>query len=356
MRDLLTISALRCYRACPRRYWYRYALGVRAVAEEDAALAFGSLIHVGLEAWLRGGRAAALEAMASQSADEVTHVKAEQLLIGYDLRWKDAGLEVLAVESEFRADMVNPATGAPAKSWGIGGKIDAIVRLAGRDLVMEHKTTSEDAGPGTEYQRRLRLDGQVSLYFDGARALGFSPTGCLYDVLVKPRIDLGAVPLVEDGAKVVLGPDGQRVRTKDGKKWRETGDAALGYTVQTRPETLDEFRGRLADLIGSRLETMYQRCEVVRIGDELRDAQEDIWQSAQMLRAALTRSKSAGRCLLPRNPGACFEYHRPCAYLDVCEGTARIDDPDRFSIVENVHSELTKEESAHASRSPAVAA
>jgi hypothetical protein len=39
-------------------------------------------------------------------------------------------------------------------------------------LVVEHKTSSEDVTPGSFYWSRLRMDGQVSVYFDGARALG----------------------------------------------------------------------------------------------------------------------------------------------------------------------------------------
>jgi len=160
--------------------------------------------------------------------------RAEVMLRGYDARWAAdaASYDVLGVEEEFRCAVVNPATGADSRTWTLAGKLDVRVREVGgqgRVLVVEHKTTSEDCGPGSAYLKRLRMDAQVSLYYDGGTSLGHVVEGVLYDVLVKFGQRPLAVPEVEDGAKVVLAQDGSRVRTKDGKKWRETGDAAQGF-------------------------------------------------------------------------------------------------------------------------------
>jgi hypothetical protein len=97
------------------------------------------------------------------------------MLRGYDARWlEDTVLyDVLAVEEEFSTPLVNPETGSASRTWTLGGKVDAIVRekATGRVLLVEHKTTSEAIGPGSEYWRRLRIDAQVSIYFDGAAAI-----------------------------------------------------------------------------------------------------------------------------------------------------------------------------------------
>ncbi len=130
---LVTASSLRCFRACPRRYQYRYELGFRAIASREA-LRFGSLFHTGLEVWWTSvsldAAIAAIRSAANDPKSEVNPfqvVTAEELMRGYHLRWQDEPLEVLAVEAEFEAPLVNPDTGATSSTFARGGKIDAIV-------------------------------------------------------------------------------------------------------------------------------------------------------------------------------------------------------------------------------------
>lgn len=51
-RDVLTNSRIRCFQTCRRKHFYRYELGIeRRDDEQAAALRFGSLMHLALEAW-----------------------------------------------------------------------------------------------------------------------------------------------------------------------------------------------------------------------------------------------------------------------------------------------------------------
>lgn len=347
--DLLTNSRLKTYRRCARLEYIEYQLGIRPIAEEDV-LRFGSLMHLGLEAWWNAQRGigsleplpAALAAIQSSEADPFDRVRAEELLRGYHYRWEGERYEVLAVEMEFRASLVNPQTGAASRTFELGGKLDALVRdSAGRVLIVEHKTTSEDLGSGSTYWARLRMDGQVSTYFAGAAALGHEAAACLYDVIGKPTIRPASVPLTDaSGVKIVNDAAGNRVRTKDGKKWRETGDTAQGYVLQTRPETTDEFRARLAASIAESPERYYQRGEVVRLEDEIAAHAFDVWQLGRILR----ESQLAQRA--PKNPDACIAYGRTCAFFDVCSGAASLDDPLRFKRLDNIHPELARASAA----------
>jgi hypothetical protein len=53
-RELLTNSRIRTFQTCRRKHYYEYDLAIeRQDEEEREALFFGSLIHVGLEAWWR---------------------------------------------------------------------------------------------------------------------------------------------------------------------------------------------------------------------------------------------------------------------------------------------------------------
>lgn len=353
LSNLLTNSRKKTARRCLREHQLQYDLGYRSVHQADE-LRFGSLVHLGLEAWWlavqRGTtpeeRLSAAFAAMQGEADPFERAKAEVLLAGYEARWgADAEqYEVIGVELEFRAPIRNPSTGAASRTWRAAGKLDALVRHLPTDrvLIVEHKTSSEDITPGSDYWLRLRIDGQVSDYFAGAEALGHTADGCLYDVLGKPGIRPGTVPLTdEDGLKIVVDASGNRVRTKDGKRWRQTADAAEGYLLQTRPETPDEYRERIVELVSQQPDRFYQRGEVARLDADLEEARFDTWQIGKLIREA----QLAGRA--PRNPDACVRYGRKCAFFDVCTGAASLDDPTRFVRLDNVHPELTVEDAAN---------
>lgn len=126
---VLTSSSARTFRACARRYYYANELGVRPRGPVAAPLHFGRRIHLALEAWLSHGRDldAALAAIASTSYN-YDAARAEAMMRGYHARWADESIEVLAVEKEFSCALINPATGAPSRTFVRAGKLDAIVR------------------------------------------------------------------------------------------------------------------------------------------------------------------------------------------------------------------------------------
>jgi hypothetical protein len=231
--------------------------------------------------------------------------RAEAMIVAYDARWSDEQYETLAVEVEFFTALVNPETGSASRTWRLGGKIDAIVRdAAGRVLIVEHKTATGEIGAGSEYWKRLRLDGQVSIYYEGARSLGFDVEACLYDVLGKPAQRPYKATPVE-----------ARKFTKDG---------ALYKTQRDADETPAEYRARLMEAIAEAPLAYFTRGEVVRLQSEMDEAMFDVWQLGQQMR----ESERAGR--YPRNPDACVRYGKTCQYFGVCTGEASLDDPTKF--------------------------
>lgn len=336
----LTASRLKDARACRRLHHLEYDLGYRPV-EDAEVLRFGTLMHRGLEALFNAMKDGAADPLASGLAamvagDPFDIARAQVLLTGYWLRWKDEPLDVLAVEVRFDVELRNPGTGMPSRTWRLAGKIDLVVRdrRDGLVYVVEHKTSAEDITPGSDYWKRLRMDGQVSVYFEGGTALGYEVAGCIYDVLGKSQHRPGEVPLLDEhGNKVVLDAQGERVRTKQGK-WRQTADSAEGFVLQTRPETPEEFRERLAVVVAENPSRFFARGVVVRLEGEMADAMHDVWQLGQELREA----ELAGRH--PRNPDACVRYGRTCPFFAVCTGEASLDDPTRFTRIADVHPEL----------------
>lgn len=331
---VVTNSQLTCFRRCQREHHYAYQLGYRT--HEDAeALRFGTLWHRGLEAWWQGhGLAAALDAGTAGAIDAYEAVRVRVLLRGYDSRWGHERHEVTAVEKEFYAPLLNPETGAPSRTYELAGKLDVLLA----DRFVEHKTTSEDIGLGSVYWRRLTLDPQVSTYYAGARSLGHEVRGCLYDVVRKPALrPYTAVPAVDEtGVRIVLDAAGERVRTKDGKRWRASADSAQGYASLTRLELPEEYEARLMEEIAAHPDRYYQRGEVVRLEADEHEAALDAWQLTQ----AMKDGERLGR--YPRNPEACLRYGRVCTYFPVCTKSASLEDPALYHRVDNVHPELTE--------------
>lgn len=320
-RQILTASRLKVARGCRRQHHNAFDLGIKSAAESEAAR-FGTLVHLGLEAWWRatGDERLSMALAAMQvEADAFDRVRAEEMLRGYHFRWGGEPYEVLGVESQFVCDLVNPTTSQPSRTWRLAGKIDVIVRDPRDGLVrtVEHKTSSENILPGSDYWRRLRMDGQVSVYFVGAASLGLPAAACLYDVLGKPgQRPFKATPLEDRKFK------------KDGTLYANQHEA---------DETPEAYRARLREAIATDPGGHFQRGDVVRLGGDLDEAMLDIWQLAQELREA----SLAGR--FPKNPGNCVQYGRTCPYFAACSGEASLDDPGLFRRVDNIHPELALE-------------
>lgn len=341
--QLLTNSRRNSFGACHRKHYFEYEQCLRPISEAEN-LRFGTLVHLGLEAWFlhlhHGAERALREALAAitanaakESADAYAIATAVAMMEGYSARWSDEDIVVLAVEQQFEIPLMNPDTGGQSRTFRLAGKIDAIVRVNGEVRILEHKTTSEDISPDARYWTKLAIDGQVSGYYMGAQSLGYDVGGCLYDVLRKPSMRPGNIPLTdENGVKIVLDQHGMRVPTKDGKKWRETGDTAQGYVLQTRPETPEEWQARLSADIAAQPDRYFRRLEVPRLDSDLVEYLSDMWAVGR----EIAEAQSFGRW--PKNPRSCDVYSG-CPYFEVCAGRESIDNPHVFQRV-NIHREL----------------
>lgn len=295
---VVTHSELKTFRRCQREWQLSY-LELYRPRHAGAALSLGSLVHRELEAWwsIAGRFAPAPDGEFDYAdLDPYDVAKGLAMLHGYHLRYVDQAVEVLAVEKEFRLPLVNPKTGCASKTYQLGGKLDALARVDGKVFLVEHKTTSEDPSPGSDYARRLRIDGQISLYYAAVRSLGYEPAGVLYDVLKKP----GLRPL------------------KAGKTRKED-------------ETPEEYGMRCQ---ASLTWDSYQRFEVTRLEAEEESAALDVWLTTQQMRVADLHHS------YPRNPDACVRYGQTCAFFPVCTGEADLETSGRYRRATRRHEEL----------------
>lgn len=359
--DLLTHSRVRCFQTCQRKHYFRYELGIRRIGD-SRPLRMGKAVHIGLDSRAQGGSrdeailaaCAAYEVLPdwANSDDLMREWMVERetvaaLLAGYFWYWESRTdlspeinpVEIIESERAFVHPIRNPETGATTPLFRNAGKRDRIVRLAdGRVAVIEAKTTGDSVAVDSDYWVGLRVDDQISRYLNSAKDDGHQAVTVLYDVLHKPGIKPTNIPLLDgDGTKIVLDAAGERVRTKDGKKWRETGDTALGYVLQTRPETAEEYGKRLLADITERPDFYYARREIPRLQADLDDFALSLWQRQQQIRDA----QRNGRWF--RNSDACTAMGR-CEYIDICHNCAPLDPlPAGFERVQDIHPELTEE-------------
>jgi len=312
--NLLTNSRLRVFRDCQRMHRLRYIEGWRPVKESEA-LRFGSLYHVGLEAWWtaikdeRDPLEAAWLAIRGRAVNPYEQAKVDELIAGYDRKWRGdaARYKVIGAELTFECPLLNPETMRPSTTWRLAGKIDALVtdRETGAVLVMEHKTSTEGFDdPAGAYWARLAMDSQISAYVIGAESLGYQVQETLYDVALRPGLrPKEATPLEA------------RKFTKDGRLYATQREVA---------ETPDEYRTRIRESIEGEPDRYFARRSIPRMASQMREFMEDAWVMATMMR------ESERRGFAPRNPDACNRFGQ-CAFWGVCStGSSCADFPTDY--------------------------
>lgn len=318
---LLTNSIRRKFSSCPKSYHHAYVL-LRRPAKDHEALAFGTLVHKALESWWlhepEHRRLAALHTLQMEfeagTCDAYQHATARALMEGYHIRWEHEALECVVVEAEFRAPLMNPETGGLSKTWELSGKIDAIAKEpSGRLVIIEHKTTSSDLDPTSDYWPKLAIDGQVSGYYLGARALGYDVEDCVYDVIRKPSI--------------------KPMKATPADKLEYKKDGTLYAKCRLNDETPEEWETRLLNDIADRPDRYYARKRVARLESDMQDYLFDMWAVGRNIADA----ERLGR--FSRNPDSCSGFGT-CEYFPVCSGMASIEDPNLYRTIETVNPEL----------------
>lgn len=362
----LTHSRIGTYKTCPKKHYFAYELGLRP-ARQAKPLRFGNAIHEALDRRAKGDDVetaigAGLEVYGETpewvQTDEqqydwaVECATAEALLRGYFWYWGEdaANIKILHSEASFNVPIMHPELGVEHPKFTFAGKRDKVIELTvgGKVAVQEHKTCSEDIEGPSEYWRRLQIDHQISGYYVSAHDEGINAETVLYDVIRKPTIrPATGIPLLDDdGKKIVLDAEGDRVRIEKKKKDgspakgdgapRQAGDPSKGWVLQTREETPAEYGKRLLADIGERPTYYYGRREIDRLEADLNEFRHELYQVADQIMDA----QHKGHWF--RNTGSCRTFNRLCEYFDLC--TAAHDPggeiPAGFERVDDVHPEL----------------
>ena len=308
----LTNSMRNKFASCHRAFKFCYEDLKRPIKTSDA-LNFGTAMHQLLECyWLDA------EAEFPQVDDDYTAMTLKALFAGYRNRWQEldkATYETIGTEIRFDAPLMNPETGGTSKTFHLAGKIDALAKekATGKVVIVEHKTTSQDIGPVSDYWRKLPIDGQVSGYYCGAEALGHEASTCLYDVIRKPTI--------------------KPYKATPGDKRKYNKDGSLSKACREFDETPDEWYERLSADIASRPDYYYARIEISRSDNDLLEYLFDMWAVSREIADAQRMNRWS------RNPQSCSVFGT-CEYFGVCTGEQDIDDVTLFRTAERANEEL----------------
>lgn len=308
----LTNSMRNKFASCHRAFKFCYEDLKRPIKTSDA-LNFGTAMHSMLEAYWQGKIPTT-----PNMEDSYSSMTLLAIFEGYKKRWEEsdkATYETIGTEMRFDAPLMNPETGGVSKTFHLSGKIDALAKekTTGKVVIVEHKTTGQDIGPGSDYWRKLPIDGQVSGYYCGAEALGHQASTCLYDVIRKPTIK----PLKAT-------PEDKRKYNKDG---------SLSKACREFDETPDEWYERLTADIAIRPDYYYARIEISRSDNDLLEYLFDMWAVSREIADAQRMNRWS------RNPQSCSVYGT-CEYFGVCTGEQDIDDVTLFRTAERANEEL----------------
>ncbi len=358
---------------CLRKHYLAYELGVRPVSDAKP-LYMGSVFHCGLDAKAKGETVDEAIATALKLYDDQYHkVKPDddyewdidreilaRMLSVYFWRWGDYDKQctVIASEYEFESPIFNPDTGRRSRNYKTGGMIDKILSLPDNRLaIMEHKTTSANLEPGSNYWRRLLIDSQISLYFNAAKRAGYDVEAIIYDVIRKPIIR--PAKLTQGDTKILI-ETGKYYKALDGKGKPKTligiyradvvsdngeiaqviingaqADIIPGEKSFAIKETLEMYGDRLNETMSRDTDYYFARKEIARTDYELEEANYELWQIAKILNECVQNNR------WPRNTSCCIGFGT-CCYFDLCtsEFTADCPLPDKFVQIDNVHPEL----------------
>jgi hypothetical protein len=335
--------------------------------KKSDALRFGSVIHHGLDmAATKSEEEGIQEAIqyhkdhnipkrySDTSAEDwyEFHLDTHRIiatLSAYFWRWRetDEHYETIASEKEFEIPFKNG-------EYTLSGKIDKIVKLPSGDLaVREHKTTSDDLGPKSDYWRKLRIDSQISLYYIAAHDLGHPVSYVEYDVIRKPKIEPRWLSqaetrhLIDNGQymtrlktgadPIVIGEGYEVTNDEDGRTFVENEEAELkqqknGSVIR---ETFTMFGHRLFQMLCHNHEDYFARKPIPRTASDLELFAKEIDMQAEMI------EKRNEKNAWERNDSQCIVFGK-CPYFYLCsEGF----DPDSDPLPEGytrerAHSEL----------------
>jgi hypothetical protein len=257
-------SSLKMYQECRRKWFYKFVL-LLGKKHTPLPLYYGKIVHLALEHLDKGiDEALALtKAEYDKSCEQVAEEErsevwpsVEKLMRAYADAYTNDEMVVIMPEFGFTLELKDKRT---EKVYRYKGTADKVATFRDLLFVVEHKTTGL---PLSLFLPTFTLDKQISGYYLGVEAVGLPGplAGVMVDVLVKPRFN------------------------KDGSPGKVDEKNFLREAFFRNEVQLHEFIE----------ETVAIMAEISSLDSE----RPEVWY---------------------KNPSACFNWGRPCQFLDICK-------------------------------------
>jgi hypothetical protein len=306
----LSASAIREYLHCPNCFRIAYIEGIRPDVDTESQR-MGTNYHKCHEIHRTQGFDAAVDHLNKSYAAVPPTVTPEEwererqtiagIFAGHVWRYQNEPIDVIATEIPFRLPLFHPKTGMPISQDDVVrvGKIDQLLRVNGKIMVKDFKTTSKPIADGSEFWDHLRLDNQISFYVLALHDLHASGLlepygvtaqdeigGAYYDVVHKPSIKPKMLTQADTAALIETGTyfgtkftitdlcvvDGVKTELEQGKK---------GFAIR---ETSAMFGARLLADIYERSEFYYGRREIPRLQRDIVQFRREIYGMYQCIK------------------------------------------------------------------------
>ena len=213
------------------------------------------------------------------------------MMLGYAAFYGRQPLRDVSVNLPFYVELGSGVT--------VVGELDALgfeSAAAVTPVIIEHKTTSSDITPGSNYWREVsKTNPQASMY-----ALPFPGSTISWDAVRKPTL--------------------RQLEANSRRK---------------EPETDEAYEARVLADMAERPGFYFQRATIVRLQHEHKAFRDDLIDQALQV----DNSRSYPH---PRNPNACHSFGRECDFFGVCWEGDSLDGP-KFVRREKNHTEETME-------------
>lgn len=288
---LISNSEVVCFQRCQREWQYRY-LERWAPIREPQPLLDGRAVHECLAAHWRGSEVDTAVLSSPQLRALLTAYRAYW---GSTLASPVCGIEFDAVKVDVPFvwySLHTPTAWYLPQSLDVVGVYDAVLYKSVTPVaIVEHKTTSREISPGSEYWRELSTgNSQASTY---CLASGLP---IIWDALHKTGIQRRAATELA-----------KRKITRMGRLYANQRDS---------DESDEELFSRAYDSIAESPERYFQRALIVRTDRERSEFVRDL----SILYQDIERKRHEPTS---RNPEACHAFGRPCDFFSVCwEGSA----------------------------------
>jgi hypothetical protein len=259
------------------------------------------------------------------------------MIRAYDQKWKEDNgrYEILSVEELITGPIINPET-KKQSSYLAAGKIDGMIRerKTGSIGLMDHKLLS--SAIDEDRHEHLLIDSQPMTYALLKLLNGVKVDFALWDCLVKTQHRIR-----QESSRVVQEAKPERVAARkttepDGTVYLkgETIPARAEVRDTTAGETFEEFEERILAVYLKNPDEYFLRKRVPILSHNLANFASDLYDWTQLIDSAHKTGKHL------KNPGACFEYNRPCKFLGLCSGRSDADDKSVWQQAGTNHAEL----------------